>query len=302
MNRLKTYDATGIAPNGRLYAGDLNLLQDTVAALQDYAQALAVGSLAIGAADTTLTHFGAQEMAVSGLMRVLGIFRAQSGLLSGSYTTTARDAIVSPPYGLVILNSTLNTYQWNSGTPSVPVWTGLGGGGFLPPGTLAARPAAGAGNAGQMYLANDQNGGTLYGSTGAAWVQLAAGITAPPTLVDNTVSGSKLVDGSVTAAKLAPLTIDVKGTSYTLVLTDAGHTMRMDGGGTLTVPSNASVPFPVGTVIDVIQWGASQVALAPAGGVTLVGNPGLRTNGQYTMASLIKMATDTWVAVGNLTT
>jgi hypothetical protein len=127
LNRIKSFDATGIAPNGRLFAGDLNLIQDTAAALLDYAQNLAVGSLAIGASDTTLTHYGAQEMAVSGLLRVLGIFRAASGIIVGSYTTTARDALVSPAYGLVILNSTTNQYEWNSGTPTVPNWVGLGG-------------------------------------------------------------------------------------------------------------------------------------------------------------------------------
>jgi hypothetical protein len=43
-------------------------------------------------------------------------------------------------------------------------------------GTLAARPAATAGAG--FYIATNDNGGTLYYSTGAAWVQAAQGVTA----------------------------------------------------------------------------------------------------------------------------
>lgn len=43
-------------------------------------------------------------------------------------------------------------------------------------GTLGARPASAATNAGYLYLATDTNGGTLYRSTGSAWVQAAASV------------------------------------------------------------------------------------------------------------------------------
>lgn len=50
-------------------------------------------------------------------------------------------------------------------------------GGMLLRGTFASRPAAAAGNANLYYLATDNNGGTLYQSTGSAWVQVGAGAT-----------------------------------------------------------------------------------------------------------------------------
>lgn len=130
MNRIKSFDATGIAPNGRLYAGDLNLLQDTVAALADFGQNIQAASIALGDSSLSISKFGTGELQVSNLLRVLGIFRAASGFLTGSYTTTARDAIAagSRPYGLTILNSTTNRYEWNSGTDAVPAWIPLGGG------------------------------------------------------------------------------------------------------------------------------------------------------------------------------
>ncbi len=45
-------------------------------------------------------------------------------------------------------------------------------------GTNAARPAFG--NAGRLYFSTDINGGTLYRDSGAAWVQVALGVTEVP--------------------------------------------------------------------------------------------------------------------------
>src|SRR5689334_11950484 len=48
------------------------------------------------------------------------------------------------------------------------------------------------------------------------------------------------------------------GTTYTLVLGDAGKVVEMNNAAsnTLTVPPNSSVAFPVNTVIEVFQLGA----------------------------------------------
>lgn len=56
-------------------------------------------------------------------------------------------------------------------------------------GTLAARPAAGSTNAGKLYLATDDGGGTTYRSTGSSWVKCGAGAgvttTDPDAIHDN---------------------------------------------------------------------------------------------------------------------
>lgn len=92
--------------------------------------------------------------------------------------------------------------------------------------------------------------------------------------------------------------------SNTFALTDGNTWQKCTSAGamTLTVPTNASVAFPVGTEIDVYQQGAGQVSIAAAGGVTInsaFGN--LKIAAQYTGASLKKTATNTWELVGNLT-
>lgn len=99
------------------------------------------------------------------------------------------------------------------------------------------------------------------------------------------------------------------GTTYTLVLSDASKTVTMTNASsnTLTVPPNASVAFPVGTRVDVIQYGAGQTTIAAGSGVTIykysiASGTNAKLAGQYAAGTLWKKDTNTWVLVGNLTT
>jgi microcystin-dependent protein len=124
MSRVKTFDSTGVAPNGRLFAGDMNSIQDQYADLLNLAQAHSVGSLAVGEAGLQLLRYGPGEARISGLLRVDGILRGLGGLYAGAFTTAQRDAIAagSRPYGLIILNTTTNQYEWNAGSDATPNW------------------------------------------------------------------------------------------------------------------------------------------------------------------------------------
>jgi len=90
--------------------------------------------------------------------------------------------------------------------------------------------------------------------------------------------------------------------SYSLVLTDAGKIVEMNVGSAndLTVPLDSSVAFPVGTNITILQTGAGQTTIVATGGVTINSTPGLKLRAQWSSATLIKRATDTWVAIGDL--
>jgi hypothetical protein len=93
------------------------------------------------------------------------------------------------------------------------------------------------------------------------------------------------------------------GTTYTLVLTDAGKmvTMTNASANTLTVPPNSSVAFAVNTRIDLIQYGAGNTTVAAGAGVTIYSSGSkLKLSGQYSGASLWKKSTDTWVLVGDI--
>ena len=93
------------------------------------------------------------------------------------------------------------------------------------------------------------------------------------------------------------------GTSYTLVLTDAGKMVTLSNASTitLTVPPNSSVAFPTNTRIDLLQYGAGQVTVAAGSGVTIASKASaLKLSAQYAGATLWKKATDTWVLVGDI--
>lgn len=70
-----------------------------------------------------------------------------------------------------------------------------------------------------------------------------------------------------------------------------------------TIPTNASVAYPVGTVLTVLNKGAGAVTIkAVTSGTTTVLSAGAvaaqPTLAQYKTAACIKTATDTWYVVG----
>lgn len=106
------------------------------------------------------------------------------------------------------------------------------------------------------------------------------------------------------ALALRPLVLSTKTGSYTLALGDAGSLILMNvaSANNLTVPPNSSVAFPVGTYLSVAQINTGLTTLVQGSGVT-INKESIYTldfNGRYAMVSLIKTATDTWLATGAL--
>lgn len=93
------------------------------------------------------------------------------------------------------------------------------------------------------------------------------------------------------------------GTSYTLALTDSGYLITLSNASpiTLTVPTNASVAFPVGTAVYPVRYGAGTLTIAAAGGVTINNGSSLTARVQNSVLCLIKVATDTWIVFGDMT-
>ena len=160
------------------------------------------------------------------------------------------------------------------------------------------------------------------GDGATAWNSLAYGSIAG-TLVDDSVTTSKILDANVTEAKLAAnavtqvkladrvvgsaeldnLTLNEQtGTTYTLVLTDAHKLVTLTNASpiTLTVPPDSSVAFTIGDQVNIVQLGSGQVTVAAGEGVTLRSQGSkVKLNGIYSAASLIKIGADEWVLVGN---
>ena len=116
-------------------------------------------------------------------------------------------------------------------------------------------------------------------------------------------AGQILTAAQMDAVATAMIAINAQtGTTYTAVLADDGKLVTCDNGSaiTFTIPTNASVAFGIGTQINIMQLGAGQVTIAGAGVTFRSNGSKLKTNGQYAVATCCKIATDTWVVVGNL--
>jgi len=136
------------------------------------------------------------------------------------------------------------------------------------------------------------------------------GITIPDDtdLVKDGASAIRTVGNGFDDA-LAKLTLNAQTATYTIVLTDNRNklvTMNVATANDFLIPTNASVAFPIGSVINVIQIGAGQTtieAVTPA--TTTISSTGATATApvlraQFSAASCIKVATDTWYVVGDI--
>ena len=106
---------------------------------------------------------------------------------------------------------------------------------------------------------------------------------------------------------LVAFTVDADATAdYTAVLDDAYQVLVPMNKATAVafkIPTNASVAFPVGTAITILNKGAGLVTIsAVTSGTTTVLSAGAvaasPTLAQYKTAVCIKTATDVWYVVG----
>jgi hypothetical protein len=93
------------------------------------------------------------------------------------------------------------------------------------------------------------------------------------------------------------VSFNAQSSSYTLTTSDSARLVEMSSGGTLTITDSSS--FPVGFTCDVLQTGSSQVTIA-GNGFTPNATPGLKLRAQWSSATLIKRALNSWVVLGDL--
>ena len=121
--------------------------------------------------------------------------------------------------------------------------------------------------------------------------------------VDSIDLNGTTIDGTTSNSTV---TLNAQTASYTLVLADKGKkvTMSVATANVLTVPANAAVAFPVGTILAVTQIGAGVTSITGAAGVTVNGVAASTgaIAAQYSGVTLTKLATDTWLAEGNVGT
>jgi hypothetical protein len=145
-------------------------------------------------------------------------------------------------------------------------------------------------------------GGTSGTVTVSIDTSVTADLTTAQTLTNKTLTTPTLNDPKVNLA------FDAETASYTAVLANNGQVVTMDNASanTFSIPTNASVAYPVGTQINVLQIGAGQTTIqAVTSGTTSILSTGAtaaapKIRARYGMATCIKAATDTWYVVGDI--
>lgn len=146
------------------------------------------------------------------------------------------------------------------------------------------------------------------GSSGAVTLSIDTATTADLTTAQ-TLTNKTLTSPTINDPKLN-LSINANtSTTYTFVLADNGKLVTSNNASaqTLSIPTNASVAYPVGTQINV-AWitGAGQPTIqAVTSGTTTVLSTGATSTAPKlrvvnSVASCVKIATDTWLVTGDV--
>jgi len=121
----------------------------------------------------------------------------------------------------------------------------------------------------------------------------SAGLTGP-----QGAAGSTGPIGATGAAGDFATTYSIREVSitHTVQASDAGKLLISRDGTTIFLPTNASVPIPVGTRIDIANR-KSFLTVSPASGVTInfVAAAISFDTGNYQMGTIIKVSADEWV-------
>jgi hypothetical protein len=285
-------------PLGEMKTGDFVFVTNgTTNASFGFVNSSTANPIVIGTDNITYTQFNAAKTITAGN----GLTEATPGILSIDTAITISSADYSSK-GAIVVGTGTGTFTTqavgtngqvltaNSALADGIEWT-----------TLSALPSQ-SGNSGKYLTTN---------GTAASW----ATVNATPALDDLTdvtvtsattndvvyYNGTTWVNRYVGAIPV--ITNAQTGTTYTLVAGDAGDIVEINNASaiTLTIPTNASVPFATGTQITILQTGAGQITVTGPSGGTLNATPGTKLRAQWSSATLLKRATDTWVLMGDLT-
>ena len=96
-----------------------------------------------------------------------------------------------------------------------------------------------------------------------------------------------------------PQEVNGQTAAYTLLTADAGKLITVDSASNLDVTVDGSLDLAVGQRIDLLRLGTGAVTVV-ASVATVNGTPGLKLRAQYSAATLLCVATDVYVLLGDL--
>ena len=266
----------------------------------------ASGTLQLRVTDVSDTEIGYLNGVTSAIQTQIN---AKAPLSAPTFTgtvTSTNDLVVDG-------NLTVNGTTFNASSTSITIEDNML--------QLAHQNAANTVDLGLVVAYNDgtaKHSGLVRDVSDDEW-KLFKGVTTEPTTTVNFGQGSLdnlelnnlvaagvvFTDGTQTKEGVPSRTpIIAKTDSYTLsALTERDSLIEVakSTATTVTIPTDATLNFPVGTSIDILQTSTGQVTIAGAGGVTVNATPGLKLRTTWSSATLFKRAANTWVVYGDLT-
>jgi hypothetical protein len=189
-------------------------------------------------------------------------------------------------------NPTLAAGEWGFETDTAKVKIGNGS---------TAWNSLGYQGAGDIEGVTAGTGLSGGGTSGTVTVSINTAVTADLTTAQ-TLTNKTLTDPKINLA------FDAETASYTAVLANNGQIVTMDNASanTFSIPTNASVAFPIGTQINVLQIGAGQTTIqAVTSGTTTIQSTGAaaaapKLRVRYSAATCVKAGTDLWYVFGDI--
>jgi hypothetical protein len=173
-------------------------------------------------------------------------------------------------------------------------------------GVTAGTGLTGGGASGTVTLAIDSTVATLTGTQTLTNKTIDAASNTLTGVV--TLTGTQTLTNKTLTDPKINLAFDAETASYTAVLANNGQVVTMDNGSanTFSIPTNASVAFPIGTQINVLQIGAGQTTIqAVTSGTTTIQSTGAtaaapKLRVRYSAATCLKAGTDLWYVFGDI--
>ena len=132
----------------------------------------------------------------------------------------------------------------------------------------------------------------------------AQGSTADSALQDVVDDTSPTLGGNLAVDDYGiPLPLVADATSWTPALTDGEKLISLGDTSpiTATIPANASIAYPVGTKLNFLQSNTGAVTVAITSDTLNVNDSFTAVlNGQWAVATAVKIAATSWVLFGNL--
>ena len=267
--------------------------QAQTANLQEWQQTVAVTNVVAAGGGVTFTC--ANNF-------VIGQRVTTTGITPGAYNLTDQIITDATPTNFVITNGATGTFvSGGSATSTVSYVDNTGtlvgyaktsvfttkGDLAVATGSLTLGKLAAAANG--YYLVTDSST-----ATGLKWLEIT-----PITETGAATLSNKVLTSPQINLGINPITT----TAYQPELSDNGKLTTLDNVGAIgvTIPLNATTAFPIGAQLNFAQINDGTVTFIPATNAVIIGaTPGFRLRTKWSTATITKIATNTWILVGDL--